>query len=117
MASWKFNSSAIARTEQAEPYSSNKNAYNGDNSGLRGIKGDNPGPIFEDPRNRNDRRQSDNTAAIPEPGCRRRTERRSDRLHLGVWWMKRNYCVDRVASQRNPASKALQRKRSSENKT
>ena len=61
---------------------------------LKAIVGD--GPIFEDPRQGADRRIADNPEAIPVTGCRRKMERRSDRINLGFWWMKRNYNKDNI---------------------
>ncbi|NNC55373.1 MAG: hypothetical protein HKO07_06605 [Pseudomonadales bacterium] len=69
---------------------------------LRSIDGDQHGVVFEDPRDKKDRRRKINEDAIPESGCRRRAQRRSDRLNMGVWWMKRNYCVDRTVIRRKP---------------
>jgi len=48
-------------------------------------------PVFEDPRQNKDRRVAHFPELIPESGCRRKTERRSDRINLGCWWMKRRY--------------------------
>lgn len=51
-------------------------------------------PVFEDPRQRKDRRVSNRPDLIPEGVCRRKGERRSDRINLGYWWMKRSYGGD-----------------------
>lgn len=48
-------------------------------------------PVFEDPRQNRDRRVAHLPELIPEAGCRRKAERRSDRINLGCWWMKRQY--------------------------
>ncbi len=46
---------------------------------------------FEDPRKVKDRRIAHRPELIPEGGCRRKHERRTDRINLGYWWMKRQY--------------------------
>ena len=48
-------------------------------------------PVFEDPRQHRDRRVAHVPELIPESGCRRKVERRSDRINLGCWWIKRKY--------------------------
>lgn len=50
-------------------------------------------PVFEDPRQHKDRRVAHHPDLIPEGGCRRKMERRSDRINLGCWWMKRKYAA------------------------
>ena len=105
MAKRNFNSNALTRTEQAGRHSPKKNGQDGGDMRLRSVDGDKQGPIFEDPRHKNDRRKFDRDDGIPVTGCRRRVERRSDRINLGVWWMKRNYCVDLVAPRRKPTNK------------
>lgn len=87
-----------------------KNAGNDDNrSRLKSIDGDKHGVVFEDPRSKTDRRKVNNEHAIPDSGCRRHHDRRSDRLHMGVWWMKRNYCVDLTRPRRKPAGDSATR--------
>ncbi|MGB5324470.1 MAG: hypothetical protein WBN40_03465, partial [Pseudomonadales bacterium] len=67
---------------------------------FRAIDGEKAGVVFEDPRSKHDRRREYDEEAIPASGCRRHNDRRSDRLNLGVWWMKRNYCVDLTVRKR-----------------
>ncbi|NNL57395.1 MAG: hypothetical protein HKO71_06560 [Pseudomonadales bacterium] len=110
MANRNFYASAQPRREQGGRDAAGKNAptnATADNgkTRLRGINGDSQSPVFEDPRSKHDRRQMVSEEGLPASGCRRHGERRSDRINLGVWWMKRNYCVDLVAPRRKAVSK------------
>ncbi|MBT8138892.1 MAG: hypothetical protein KJP25_03920 [Gammaproteobacteria bacterium] len=96
------NSSREASSRQAGSSRASKGGKNPGSNLLRSVDGERHGVIFEDPRDKNDRRRVINDKAIPESGCRRRVDRRSDRLNMGVWWMKRNYCVDRTVVRRKP---------------
>lgn len=99
MANRNYNGSGTVRSVQGKSYSSKKSVSSNQQGRWRRIDGESQGPIFQDPRDKSDRRSKSNELAIPSSGCRRRNERRSDRINLGVWWMKRNYCVDRVAAE------------------
>ncbi len=47
--------------------------------------------IFDDPRVNKERRKQQQPEQVPETGCRRKYNRRSQRLRIGFWWMRRGY--------------------------
>lgn len=92
-------SSRMPRSSSWRPDSSDRTAGRSKGA-LRSITGESHGVVFEDPRAKSDRRLRFDEESIPASGCRRQRDRRSDRLNLGVWWMKRNYCVDLTRPKR-----------------
>lgn len=85
---------ATIRDQRVADISQKQSESNNDKNSSDAISGDRQSPVFEDPRVRKDRRIAHFPELVPEVGCRRKNERRSDRINLGVWWMKRRYGND-----------------------